>query len=166
MFPPAIMIVASATIANRYTMRLHVWLQCFCCCFFAWLSIISIYSWLHIMTIACHTIFLFIFVFFCINACIVCCNAEHMVVNVQNLSLLLVVALELDLLSYRARCTANLVRETGSQIPRTRLGWLTAHFKDTASSRNNGISQAISKFNRTRGVPVDTVVFKNQNEYH
>ena len=40
-------------------------------------------------------------------------------VNAQSLSLVFVVALELDLLTYQARCRANTIK-VGGQLPRTR----------------------------------------------
>ena len=90
-----------------------------------------------------------------------------MSVNIHNLDAVTVVALELDLLAYQARCRADLLRQ-GSQtsyVPRTRFGWLLAHFKDAANSRNNAISKATANFNRRRGVPVDSVLFKSPNQY-
>ena len=87
-----------------------------------------------------------------------------MVTSVHNLSVLLVVALELDLLSYQARAKANLT-QLGRQLPRTRFGWLKEHYSNTIINRNNDIIQAIQTFNRSRGFPVDTTVFKGANQY-
>ena len=91
------------------------------------------------------------------------CNTENMVL-VHSLSSILVVALELDLLAYQARRKADDMRAS-CQLPRSRLGWLKSHYQDTVKKRSNAIVQAIQNFNRERGVPVDTVLFKNANAY-
>ena len=65
-------------------------------------------------------------------------------VRVQDLSGKLVVALELDLLSYQARCQMQEI-QAGAQLPRTRYGWLA--------------------FNRERGLPADSKVFKDSTQY-
>ena len=84
-------------------------------------------------------------------------------VKVHDLSVLLVIALHLDLLSYKARVTANLTQ--GQKLPGTEFGWLKKHFSDNKHNRNNGILQATRKYNRSRGLPVDTPVFASPHQY-
>ena len=81
------------------------------------------------------------------------------------LSALLVIALEIDLCSYEARTRSSSILQAGSQLPRTRFGWLKAHYNDTINKRKNMILNAVQSFNRNRGLPLDTQVFKNGNDY-
>lgn len=86
-------------------------------------------------------------------------------VLIHELSATFVIALELDLLAYQARKKLPSTLSAGAQVPRTRYGWLIAHFRDTVRSRNNAIEKATLEFNRSRGVPLTTRVFKNKQQY-
>ena len=90
-------------------------------------------------------------------------NAENMV-RVSSLSILLLIALELDLLSFQARWSAHAMKQ-GEQLPRTRYGWLLRHYEDMAQQRNSPLTKSMQDFNRSRGLPVDTCVFANANQY-
>ena len=90
-------------------------------------------------------------------------NAENMV-KVCSLSILLLIALELDLVSFQARFAADVLNQ-GEQIPRTRYGWLKRHYGDVAHQRNSPLTKSTQEFNRSRGLPVDTCVFANANQY-
>ena len=85
-------------------------------------------------------------------------------VRAYQLSGFLLVQLELDLLAYQARCRAQKLA-AGSQLPRTRHGWLLAHYRDTIKTRNNAIVQAVENFNRKRGQPVGVNVFNGTKSY-
>ena len=86
-----------------------------------------------------------------------------LMVQVQHLSLGLILTLQLDLISFKARALKNL--GAGQQVPRTQHGWLRKHYSETIQNRKNDISEAIQKFNRSRGQPLDTPVFTNATQY-
>ena len=86
-------------------------------------------------------------------------------VLIHALSAVLVIALELDLCSYEARTRSSSKLQAGSQVPRTRFGWLKAHYNDTIIQRKNALTNAVQSFNRNRGLPIDTHVFKSCNDY-
>ena len=56
-------------------------------------------------------------------------------------------------------------RPVGFNIPRSRTRWLELHYKENMMSRHGAIKQAVSEYNRTRGKPVQTTVFKNAKQY-
>ena len=84
----------------------------------------------------------------------------------HELSAKLVITLEKDLNAYQKQCRDRVGSlATGSQLPRTRYGWLIKHYRDSMKRRPNPIMKAIEDFNRSRDKPVTEPVFKNDIQY-
>ena len=65
----------------------------------------------------------------------------------HELSANLVIALEKDLIAHQKRCRERVdVLTSGSQLPRTRYGWLIKHYRDCVKKRPNPIMQAVQDF--------------------
>ena len=86
-------------------------------------------------------------------------------VKIHQLSAEFILALDIDLVTFKKTCKLPGKFVAGSQLPRTRWGWLMAHYQDCTNKRNDAIKKASQQFNRTRGVPIDTVVFKSPTQY-